>query len=238
LGGALKGRAIERLRKLDDGIWTLQGDPVRFFTFPYELRSTIVDLGGKLLFVHSPIQLSVAAGAVESLGRVGYIVSPNKMHHLFLGEWGAAFPDARIYSPPGLRSKRPDLCFHGDLGDEPEDVWASVLDQRVVRGSLFMEEAVFFHLPSRTLILGDLIENHDPEALTVWHRAVARANDMLAPHGTTARIYRLSFWRRAEARRVINEILSWQARRVVVMHGPCVEDNAVAFLRHAFSWLL
>jgi hypothetical protein len=69
LGGALKGRAIERLRKLNEGIWTLQGDPVRFFTFPYELRSTIVDLGSKLLFVHSPVQLSVAAEAVESLGR-------------------------------------------------------------------------------------------------------------------------------------------------------------------------
>jgi hypothetical protein len=229
---------MERLRELDEGIWTLEGDPTRFFTFPYELRSTIVDLGGNSLFVHSPVQLSVAAEAVESLGRVGYIVSPNKMHHLFLGEWGAAFPDARIYSPPGLRSKRPDVCFHGDLGDQPEGVWASVLDQRLVRGSLFMEEAVFFHLPSRTLIVGDLIENHDPGGLTVWHRAFARANHMLAPHGTTARVFRLTFWQRAEARRVVEEILSWQPRRVVVMHGPCIEDNAVAFLRHAFGWLL
>jgi hypothetical protein len=101
-----------------------------------------------------------------------------------------------------------------------------------------MSEAVFFHRPSRTLILGDLIENHDPGALTAWHRAVARANDMLAPHGTTARILRLSLWRCMEARRVINEILSWQARRVVVMHGPCIERDAMAFLRHAVGWLL
>jgi hypothetical protein len=160
------------------------------------------------------------------------------MHHLFLGEWKAAFPDARIYSPPGLRSKRPDLSFYGDLGGQPEDPWASVLDQRVVTGSLFMEEVVFFHRPSRTLILGDLVENHDPAVLSAWHRAVARANDMLAPHGTTARIFRLSFVRRAEARRRVNEILSWQAKRVVVMHGPCVEHDAEQFLRHAFSWLL
>lgn len=231
-------RATERLRKLDEGIWTLRGNPVRFFTFPYQLRSTIVDIGGNMLLVHSPVQLSVGAQAVESLGRVAYIVSPNKMHHLFLGEWKTAFPDARLYSPPGLRSKRPDLSFHGDLGGEPEDAWASVLDQRVVTGSLFMEEVVFFHRPSRTLILGDLIENHDPAVLSAWHRAVARANDMLAPHGTTARIFRLSFLRRAEARRIVNEILSWQARRVVVMHGPCVEHDTEQFLRHAFSWLL
>jgi hypothetical protein len=229
---------MERLRKLDEGIWTLRGDPVPFFTFPYQLRSTIVDLGGNVLLVHSPVQLSVGAQAVESLGRLAYIVSPNKMHHLFLGEWKAAFPDARIYSPPGLRSKRPDLTFQGDLGDEPEDAWASVLDQRVVTGSLFMEEVVFFHRPSRTLILGDLIENHDPSVLSVWHRAVARANGMLAPHGATARILRLSFLRRAEARRVVSEILSWQAKRVVVMHGPCVEHDAEGFLRHAFGWLL
>ncbi|MHC4447950.1 MAG: hypothetical protein ACYSXF_09250 [Planctomycetota bacterium] len=107
-----------------------------------------------------------------------------------------------------------------------------------MRGSFFMEEVVFFHRSSRTLILGDLIENHDPSILSAWHRVVARANDMLAPDGTTARIYRLSFWRRAEARRAINEVLSWEPRRVVVMHGPCVEDNAVAFLHHAFGWLL
>lgn len=226
------------LRELDAGIWTLEGRPIKFLTFPYTLRSTIIDLGSGSLFIHSPVQLDCATSAVESLGHVAHIVSPNKLHHLFLGEWSAAFPDARLHAPPGLRKKRSDLTFDTDLGDEPAKVWESVLDQRVVRGSFFMEEVVFFHRKSRTLLLGDLIENHDPRVFGRWHGAIARANAMVAPNGTTPRNYRLSFWRRTATRKIVAEILSWEPRRVVVLHGPCVEQNATEFLQHAFRWLL
>jgi len=101
-----------------------------------------------------------------------------------------------------------------------------------------MEEVVFFHRPSRTLLLGDLIENHEPRALGPIHRTLARANAMLAPGGSTPRNYRRSFWRRSLAREAIADILAWQPRRVVVLHGPCVEENATQFLQHAFRWLL
>jgi len=226
------------LQELDPGIWTLEGDPIRFLSFPYELRSTIVDLGNGSLFVHSPVQLSIARRSIDAVGHVSYIVAPNKLHHLFLGEWAAAYPDAKLYAPPGLRDKRPDLQFFADLEDHAEPPWQSTLRQRVVRGSFFMEEVVFFHIASRTLILGDLVENHDPAKFGAIHRLGARANKMLAPNGSTPWNYRLTFLRRADARRSVEEILSWAPRRVVVMHGPCVEDNASQFLHNAFGWLL
>ena len=230
--------AIERLRELDAGVWTIDGDPIRFLTFPYELRSTVIDLGDSSLFVHSPVQLSAAADAVASIGRVDHMVTPNKLHHLFLGEWQAAFPEAQLHAPPGLRAKRPDLSFCSDLQEGPPVAWEHVLDQRIVRGSFFMEEVVFFHRRSRTLILGDLIENHDPRVLGPLHRLLARANAMLAPNGTTPRNYRLTFWRRREARWTVEELLSWQPQRVLVMHGPCIEHEPSAFLHRAFRWLL
>jgi hypothetical protein len=180
----------------------------------------------------------VAREAVNSIGSVTHIVSPNKLHHLFLGEWKRAFPEAKLHAPPGLRAKRPDLSFDTELADDSGAAWSAVLEQRVVPGSFFMNEVLFFHRPSRTLLVGDLIENHDPRSLKPWHRALARANGMLAPHGTTPRNYRLTFWRRSEARRTLHEVLLWKPRRVVVMHGPCVEVDAPAFLNHAFRWLL
>ena len=229
---------MERVRRIDRGIWTIVGDPISFLTFPYTLRSTVLDLGDGSFFVHSPVQFPIAAPIVESLGRIRVLVSPNKLHHLFLGDWKEAFPEARLFAPPGLAGRRPDLSFDGELGDEPDPLWAGVLDQRVVRGSFFMDEVLFFHRSSRTLLVGDLIENHDPSGFGPFRRAIARANAMLAPRGTTPRNFRLSFWRRDKAREAIREVLSWEPRRVVVMHGPIVEEDAAGFLRHAFRWLL
>ena len=72
-----------RLHKLADGIWALQGEPITFLTFPYEIRSTIIDVGGGELLIHSPVQISAASLLNELPGQVRYIVSPNKLHGLF-----------------------------------------------------------------------------------------------------------------------------------------------------------
>jgi len=227
-----------RLHKLADGIWTLDGDPISFLTFPYEIRSTVIDTGEGGLFIHSPVQFSAASLLQALPGQVKYIVSPNKLHHMFLGDWKKAFPEAKLYAPPGLKAKRPDLSFYKELTDEPEPEWREVLKQKVVRGSWFMSEVVFFHEPSETLILGDLIENHNPLRFGWLHRAIGLANAMLAPDGSTPRNYRWTFFRRNEVRQGFQEILSWNAKRVVVSHGPIVETGAQEFLRNAFQWAL
>jgi hypothetical protein len=226
------------LHKLADGIWVLDGNPISFLTFPYEIRSTVIELGGGDLFVHSPVQVS-AAGLLKALpGQVKYIVSPNKLHSLFLGDWKKAFPEADLYAPPGLKAKLPDVAFHKELADGPETAWQEVIKQKIVRGSWFMSEVVFFHKPSETLILGDLIENHNPQKLGWLHRSIGLANAMVAPNGTTARIFRWTFFRRKEVGEDLQEILSWNAKRVVVNHGPIVESGVQKFLRNAFRWAL
>lgn len=101
-----------------------------------------------------------------------------------------------------------------------------------------MSEVVFFHEPSGTLILGDLIENHNPLRFGRLHRAIGSANAMLAPNGSTPRNYRWTFFRRKEVRQDLQEILSWNAKRVVVSHGPIVEIAAQEFLTNAFQWAL
>ncbi|MFW5876253.1 MAG: hypothetical protein ACOCXM_05915 [Myxococcota bacterium] len=172
------------------------------------------------------------------MGEVKYVVSPNKLHHLFMGQWADGYPGARLYASPGLTNKRPDLTFEAVLGDETPAEWAGCIDQLVVRGSVFMDEVVFFHRPSRTLVLGDLIENHDPELLGPVQRFWARANAMLAPNGSTPRNFRWSFLRRSEARKAVQRMLAWQPERVLVLHGRCVMTDAQAFLKRAFRWLI
>jgi hypothetical protein len=234
LGGSLMESATE----VAEGLWTLEGDPIRFLGLPYHLRTTVVRLDNGSLFVHSPAQVERTLSTVASLGPVAHLVTPNLLHHLFLAEWKRACPEAALHAPPGLRCKRPDLRFDADLGEHPNGAWATVLDQRIVHGSFFMDEVVFFHRESRTLILGDLIENHDPRYLKLWQRRFAHANRMLAPRGSTPLNYRLTFWRRSVARNAVQEILAWGPRGVIVMHGPCVFGSATQFLERAFAWLL
>lgn len=226
------------LHQLSDGIWALEGNPISFLTFPYEIRSTVIEVGVGELLVHSPVQISAAKLLEDLPGQVKYIVTPNKLHDKFLGDWAKVFPDAKFYSPPGLKTRGSDLSFDKELTDTPEPQWQEVLKQKVVRGSWFMSEVVFFHEPSESLILGDLIENHDPRKFGVLHRAIGSAVAMLAPNGSTPQNYRWTFSRRRELRQDLQEILSWNPKRVVVNHGPIVESGAQAFLENAFQWAL
>jgi hypothetical protein len=226
------------LQPVAEQLWIADGAPVRFFTMPFPTRMTVIRCTHDRLFIHSPIRLTPELqSAIEGLGRVEYLISPNKIHHLFMAEWASAYPQARSYASPGLGAKRPDLRFQAELGDGPAAEWQEEIDQLAFRGSRVMEEIVFFHRASRTLILADLIENFDPATLGLVHRLLARLGRVLAPHGQTPLDYRMTFRDRDAARQALARIVEWRPERIIFSHGLWVESDAEAFLRRAFAWL-
>jgi hypothetical protein len=236
---------MARAVQISEDLWTLDGGTIPFWAppipvrFNYALRSIVIRLPEGSLFVDSPVGLDEGLRAeLAQIGPVRFVISPNKLHHQFMGEWANHYPKALLYASPGLPRKRPDLAFEAVLGDEPQRQWAGTIDQLVMRGSVFMEEVVFFHRPSRSLLLGDLIENHDPNVLGPMQRFWARNNAMLAPNGSTPRNFRLSFLQRDETRQCVRRILAWQPERVLLLHGQCVMIDAVGFLRRAFGWAI
>jgi len=117
------------LNEIERDIWIADGASVAFFGFPYPTRMIVVRLADGSLWVCSPIALSPPlAEAVNALGPVRHLVSPNKIHHLFLGQWAQVWPDAKLYASPGLARRRPDLKFARELGDEPDPAWATDID--------------------------------------------------------------------------------------------------------------
>ena len=167
---------VARLIEFGPDIWISDGPVVPFFAgFSYPTRMAVIRLSNGLLFVWSPITLSEQLKReVDALGTVRYLVSPNLLHHLFLGEWASAYPKARLYASPGLRRRRKDLAFDADLGDAPEPEWAADIDQVVLGGSFVMTEVVFFHRASRTAIFADLIENLPRDWFKGWRGVAAR----------------------------------------------------------------
>jgi Domain of unknown function (DUF4336) len=227
-----------RLESVDRDIWIADGPAVPFFGIPYPTRAAVVRLPDGGLWVWSPIRLDEGlASEVIALGPVRHLVAPNKIHHLFLAAWQERWPDALLWAAPGLRRRRPDLRFDGDLGDEPDRAWADAIDQVIFRGSLAMEEAVFFHRPSRTAIFTDLIQRFDPATLRGWRRLVMRLDGLVGPGGSTPREWRLSFLDRRAARRAKAKALAWDPERVIVAHGDWARSDGRRVVERGLAWL-
>ncbi|HEX3810651.1 MAG TPA: DUF4336 domain-containing protein [Rhizomicrobium sp.] len=226
------------LEPLGTDIWIAEGPVVSFFGFPYPTRMALIRLGNGDLFVWSPIALTPELKTqVDALGPVKHLVSPNKIHHLFMGDWKAVYPAARLYASPGLAKRRRDLKFDAELGNAPDPAWAADIDQVEMAGSFAMTEIVFFHRASRTAIFADLIENFRPGWFKGWKGIVARLDGIVMPPGGPPREWRLSFWNRTAAKAALARIMAWQAQQVVVAHGESARQNGADFIRGAFGWL-
>lgn len=227
------------LREFGKELWLAEGPTVRFMgLFPYPTRMAVARLRDGTLWVWSPIALGDAlCEAVEALGPVRHLVSPNALHHLFLGEWVERFPEARLHASPGLARKRHDLSFHAELGDAPDPAWAGEIDQVVFRGSPFLEEVVFFHRASRTALVCDLVQRFAPNQVTGVSGWIMRLWGLVGENGSTPREWRASFWKRSAARAARRRCLDWNPERLVIAHGMCAAQNGRDVLERGLHWL-
>ncbi|MDP1872807.1 DUF4336 domain-containing protein [Phenylobacterium sp.] len=230
------------LHPLDENIWTAAGPQVRVLGFAYPTQLVVIRLANGDLFIWSPTTLSPELkAAVDALGPVRHLVSPTAMHNLFLNEWQAAYPDARLYAPPGLRQRRPDLAFDGDLQDGTSQdgghPWSAEIDQVHMAGNRIATEVVFFHRASRTALFADLIQHLDPASLKGWRALIARLDLMTGDAPQTPRKFRLAFTDRKAARTALTRITAWPTRRVLMAHAPPVLEDGQAFITRTFAWL-
>ncbi|EGM68695.1 DUF4336 domain-containing protein [Shewanella sp. HN-41] len=227
------------MKQLAENLWIFDGEAVPFFTLPYTTRMTVIRLNNGALWVHSPIKLTPELQAlVEALGEVRYLIAPNHLHHLFLQDWQQTYPQAQSFGTSEVQTKRPDLHFDGLFTAEFQAMWATDIDQLLFTGSHFMQECVFFHKASGTLIVTDLIENFSPDAFNALQRFLARGAGILAPNGKMPLDWRLSFmFAKQQARTHLVKMLAWEPQRIVMAHGLIVEQDAKAFLQRSFAWL-
>lgn len=229
---------LRMLAPFGPSLYSADGPTVSFFGFPYPTRMAVARLSDGTAWVWSPIALNdELADAVQAIGDVRYIVSPNKLHHLFLKEWADRWPDARLYAPPGLTRKKPELRFSAELGDEPDPAWAADIDQVVFRGSFAMEEVVFFHRPSRTVMVCDLIQRFPESHASGWKGQLMRLDGLVGKHGSTPREWRASFLRRGPARDALNKVIAWQPERLLIAHGECAQSEATRIVTKALNWI-
>jgi hypothetical protein len=222
------------LRQLDDSLWVAEA-PLRVLGVQAGRRMTVIRFDSGDLFIHSPAPLDRELRAsLDALGTVRYLAAASLLHgHLSMGDYARAYSRAELLAPPGLRERRKDLTFAGDLGDTPDMRWAFELDQTPLEGNRFLTEILFHHRRSRTLIVGDAVWNNTG-GLGLAARIWAGGRRRVAP--TPA--FRLAINDRNAARASLKLALEWDFDRLIVGHGPIVETGGKAAFQGGYSWLL
>lgn len=196
------------------------------------------------LLIHSPAGEATedVVEEVKQLGEVQYIIAPNHLHHLFLTTWVKAFQSCQLWGAPGLLEKRPDLPWRGILhnngvnGLQPMWEWQPDVQHVYIDGNSALNEIALYHHASQTLILTDLIQEHDAENLGWTMATIIKVIGLNHTAGVPPDI-KLMYRNKPLARKAITQILEFPFDRLIVSHGRIYEHCREMFTQN-FSFLL
>lgn len=214
-----------------------------FIKIPFPTRMTVIQLSNGDSWLHSPIAYQAElANAIEAMGPIRHIVSPNKIHYAHVQEWKAAFPDAITWASPGVRERARSqgiaVHFDRDLSQTAPQQWEVDLLQTMVPGS-YLNKVVFFHKASKTLVVADVIQSFELDRIKQPYRFLVWAAGAYHPYGQMPIDLRSTFWpNKRQVCEAVNEVISWKPERIIVSHGRCIESDAEAAIRYAFRWAL
>jgi len=232
---------ISGMQTFAPNVWIIEGPQVRDMGVLFTTRMTVVQLANGSLWVDSPVPVSFETlTRITELGPVRYLVAATPRHVWRLDAWHAPFPEAQLWvaRPTPFTLKKGHLPLTGTLGDTPPPAWADDLDQLAFKGSRLIEEVLFLHRASRTLILDDLIQVHPSVRGKPLRNALFRLEGVTAPQGGVGLDIRLTFTKRDLARRSLEKLLSWDFDKLIIAHGDCIEHDAKSFVEQAFRWLM
>ena len=107
-----------------------------------------------------------------------------------------------------------------------------------IPGGAGFREVAFLHRPTRTLILTDLVQNLEPEKLSLGTRLFARLTGVDAPNGKAPAYLRFVVrLRRDAAKAAVSHLVAWNPERVIFSHGRWFDRDGTASLKRAFAWL-
>lgn len=140
-------------------------------------RMTLIELSSGAVFIHSPVILDgpLQRTLQEQFPNITYIVSPNYEHVKYAAQWAQAYPNAELWACPGLMERESSTRWTGEIpySTRPtntkntlpwnnDELQALHIDCEVnpFTNKPFFNEVVFFHVPSKTLLVTDLYWNY------------------------------------------------------------------------------
>lgn len=209
--------------------------PLRVIGIEMGHRMTVVRLPGGTLWVHSPTEWSPELDAeLRALGEPRHFAIPSRFHDGFLRKWFETFPNSLFSAAPGVANDHPQMPPTSLLGPRFPGVDDGTLLAKSINGMPWVNEVVFLHTPSRTLIVADLMFNLDPPDFS--SRLLLRLNGALGKPAPS-RMFRLAIRDKNSFRQSLSGVLGWDFDRIIVGHGDNIRENGQAILRGAYSFL-
>lgn len=178
----------------------------------------IIRLSSGDLVLHSPCRPSEELRAgITALGNVGHIIAPNWFHDLYLSRYRRIYPNAVFWGPRRLR-KYIDREIDGDIAPP----WREALSHLTLRGLLTFDESIFFHRPSRTLIVADVLMNAKVDADSPVFTRLGLGLFGLDGSVKVFPVLRWSGSGRGQLKAAAQQISQWKPERLIVGHGTPV----------------
>ncbi len=231
------------LKQVGRWIWVAE-QPLRFLGLQVGTRMTVILGSDNSLLLISPIKIdNHLKQQIDSLGTVKYIIAPNLFHHLYLEHCQKLYPQAELIAPLGIKIKQPNvnvsktferdkIDFNGELDYLPFKGFQAFIPPKIVT----VNEIVFFHSHSQTLILTDSAFNFDrnfPLATQLAAR-ILRCYQSLQP----SLLEKIAIKDRELINKSISQLLSWDFQQIIMAHGNIVEKNAKEQLKAGYEWFL
>ncbi|KAI1379017.1 hypothetical protein F4677DRAFT_355594 [Hypoxylon crocopeplum] len=258
------------IRDITPNVVTVSVPFARFGILRVGGRGTIIRLTSGTLAVFSPVALTPEVQAkVSSLGgNVGYLIAGDIEHHIFLSEWAAAYPGAKLLGPKGLQEKRAAVQNDPRIGSEEFTfVWDESNQHSNAVSPEFAadfeveyvpahpnKEIALFYKPDRVLIEADMLFNlpaieqysRVPAAQKAAHGLLNRVFEAVNSTAGEAKGLKRFLWYaisngakdRAGFNESVRRIDAWDFDTIVPCHGETVVGGGKALWRKAFEWHL
>ncbi|THH01291.1 hypothetical protein EW026_g1387 [Hermanssonia centrifuga] len=224
------------IRQVAPGVTIFSRPFTRFAgLFPMGGRSTAIKLssGGVWVVASTPLNTETKE-TIDAMGSVEYILAASADHHLFLGEWKNAYPEAKIIGMEGLpeKKKAERWAFFGSYGiDPPAATYGFENDIQSCYFSGFSKKDVaWLHIPSKTLIVADLLFNLPAKEQYSKSSSSPKLAFFFPNFEPYSKFHQKFVWNEGKDKNAMKRdaqtVSEWDFERIIPCHGDVIEEDA------------
>ncbi|KAG1900311.1 uncharacterized protein F5891DRAFT_309708 [Suillus fuscotomentosus] len=230
------------IREVAKDVWIFSRPFARFGIIQMGGRSTAIKLrqGGVWVLASTPLTQDTR-NKIDELGEVKYIIGADAVHHMFLGEFKRAYPNAKLIGVEDAikNMSDKDLQFDGLWGrDLPSRNYGFEDEIKHCYFSGFRNKDVaFLHMPSKSLIEADLLLNLPANEQYSKSSSSPRMN--IKPDSWIHRAIINNSTVDAKAmRRDATTVANWDFDRIIPCHGDVIETDGNKMWRTLYDAFL